>query len=221
MNTYLQPLIDSSVKRHFGAGSVILYQGEVPRSACLLVEGVVRVYSISKLGDEQIVTFYTAGELFPASWIFEKSTSTMFFYEAVTECEVAFTNRQDLINHFTSNISISRDALAYFATSYAASLLRINALEQAKARDKLIYTLYFLCQRYGVHKASSTYIPISLTHQSLASLVGLTRETTSIEISKLKKQKVITYKNQMYTIDHEKLLDLIGEDSFRNIALMD
>jgi CRP-like cAMP-binding protein len=219
ITTYLRPLTDSSSKRLFSAGSVILYQGEAPRSACMIVEGIVRVYTISKLGDEQIVTFYIAGEIFPSSWIFEKSPSTMFFYEALTDCEIAFASREDLLAYITSDTVISKDALTYFATSYSASLLRINALEQARACDKLIYTLYFLSQRYGVTKNGQTYLPIALTHQSIASLIGLTRETTSTEMSKLKKQKVITYKSQMYVLDHEKLLDMIDEDSFRSIAI--
>lgn len=220
MIDYLQPLIAKSIVRNFSANSTILYQGEVPQSACVLLRGVVRVFSISKQGDEQIVTFHVAGEFFPSSWIFKKSISTVFFYDALTDCEVAFIPRDELVEFMFSQSDRVRSMLDYFITNYSAFLIRVNGLEQPKARDKLIYTLYYLCQRYGDHRQkTSVHIPIALTHQHLAGLVGLTRETTAMEMNKLKRQRVITYKQQKYIVEQEKLLELIGEDSLRDISI--
>lgn len=216
----LQPLLSSSLTRTFSSGSTILYQGEAPRNACVLSSGIVKVYSISEQGDEQIVTIHVAGEFFPASWIFGKTTSTLFYYEAVTECTVAFMPRKELIEFMISDNTRLHVLLDYFTTNYAASLIRINALEQPKARDKLIYTLYYLSQRYGVNKPNGeSFIPFALTHQTIASLVGLTRETTATEMSALKKRKIISYAQQHYTIHVTKLLELIGEESFDEIDI--
>lgn len=51
MLRYLQPLIKKSLVRRYSAGSTILYQGEAPRSACVITKGVVRVFSISAQGE--------------------------------------------------------------------------------------------------------------------------------------------------------------------------
>lgn len=219
MLTYLEPLVSHAVVRKYPAGATIFYQGEVPRSAGILTKGVVRVLSISAQGDEQIVMYHVAGEFFPSSWIFGKAQSTLFFYEAVSDCEVAFIPRAELIDYMTAEPERSAALLDYFTTNYAASLIHVNALEQSKARDKLVYTLYYLCQRYGKKNNAQVEIPLTLTHKNLASLVGLTRETTATEMNKLKKQSVLTYDNQCYTVDIEKLLDLIGEDSFRGVSI--
>lgn len=221
MIRYLEPLINQHMTRSFKQGSMILYQGEVPRTACVLKSGVVRVYSISSQGDDQIVTLHVRGEFFPVSWIYQKSTSTMFFYEALTDCEVTFVPRREFMDFMDSSPTLSKLLMDFFTTNYAASLVRINALEQPKARDKLIYTLYYLAQRYGRKVASKDRIeiPISLTHQHFASLVGITRETTAMELSKLKKQRVITYKQQHYTVHLTKLIELVGEETFRGVSI--
>ncbi len=219
MNNSLQPLIKKVITRKFAAGATILYQGEAPRSACVLVKGVVRVFSISSQGDEQIVMFHVAGEFFPSSWIFGKAPGTLFFYEALTDCEVAFVSRTELLEFMSATPERSQAMLDYFTTNFAASLIRVNALEQPKARDKLIYTLYYLCQRYATLDKPQVKIPLALTHQHLASLVGLTRETTAMEMAKLKKESVINYKQQQYTVQLEKLMELIGEDSFRDLSI--
>lgn len=215
----LQPLINKSTKRDYKAGSTIIYQGEVPRSASILISGIVRVFSISPQGEEQIVTFHIAGEFFPMAWIFAKAPGTLFFYEALTDCVVAFTPRKDLKDFMTSDSEKTNTLLDYFATNYAASMIRVNALEQPKAREKLIYTLYYLTQRYGKTDTNKIKIPLELTHQNFASLVGLTRETTAIEMNKLKSEKIISYKQQEYIVDMEKLLEVLGEDSFKNLTI--
>jgi CRP/FNR family transcriptional regulator len=219
MINHLQPLIKKSTKRRFDTGSTIIYQGEVPRSATILTKGIVRVFSISPQGEEQIVTFHVAGEFFPTAWVFGKAPGTLFFYEALTDCEVAMCDRADLIEFMISEPSRNKALIDYFATNYAASMIRVNALEQPKARDKLVYTLYYLCQRYGKSDTNRIKIPLTLTHQNFASLVGLTRETTAIEMNKLKSEKIISYNQQEYIVNRERLLDILGEDSFRNLEI--
>lgn len=207
------------LERTFSQGSTILYQGEVPRSAHILNKGVIRVFSISDQGDEQIINFHVPGEFFPVAWIFDKAPSATFFYEALTDCEIQYVAPETLKKTIVSSKDHTQQVLDYFATNYTATQIRINGLEQPKARNKIIYTLYYLCQRYGQANEQATEIPITLTHQQFAALVGLTRETTAVEMNKLKKEKILSYHRQRYEVNMNKLLELIGEETFKNIAI--
>jgi CRP/FNR family cyclic AMP-dependent transcriptional regulator len=215
----LQPMLDTSVLRTYNAGSTILYQGEVPRSACIIKKGVIKSFNISAQGEEQIVAFFIDGEIFPTPWLFGKTPGTLYFYEAVTECELYFVPRDEFRKFCDERSHVLQALLDYYVTQSTASLIRISALEQPKAHEKIMYTLYFLCQRYGEKKKTHTNIRLQLTHQEVANLVGLTRETTATELNKLKRQGVVDYGNQRYSVNEEKLLGLIGEDSFKNINL--
>lgn len=215
----LRPLINNSVKRTYTPGATIYYQGEVPRSACIITSGLVRVFSISAQGDEQIINYHNAGEFIPTSWIFNKSAGSLFFYEAVNKCEVAYVPRQDFLSFISKHTEIMSAVLDYYANSYTASMIRISALEQPKAREKLLYTLYYLCYRHGEPAKTMVKISLSLTHQAIASLVGLTRETTATEMNKLRKEKILKYSNQRYSVDKDKLLQVMGEESFRDITV--
>lgn len=201
--------------------NVIFYQGEVPQSAALIKRGVVKVYNLSPDGEEQLVTFHVAGEFFPSTWLFGQTTSTVYFYETFTDCEMCFIPKGDLIEIVNKN----SDNLSYFMDSYVKSytgmMLRVTALQQAKASAKIAYTLFYLSQRYGgaVSKNVSK-INIQLTHQQFASLVGLTRETTATEMKKLEKQGIVRYDNQVYKINTKKLLEYMGDESFTDIRLV-
>ncbi len=219
MLTELSPLIDQSRKRNFSAGSTVLYMGEAPQNAYVVAYGVIRVFSISDQGEEQIVMHHTAGEFFPSTWIFGKSPGTLFFYEAVNDCELAYVPREELIRFMLANPERTSALLDYFTTNFTASLIHVNALEQHRARDKLLYILYYLSKRHGELKGDIVTIPFGLTHQNLASMVGVTRETTATEMSTLKKQGILTYNNQSYMIHIDKLLLAMNEDSFKGIDI--
>jgi CRP-like cAMP-binding protein len=219
MNKDLISFANKHLVRDVTKGSTVLYQGEVPRTANILIEGVVRVYSISRSGDEQVVAFHVAGEPFPSSWIFGTTTSSLFFYEAMTACKIAYVQKEPLLEFLYTNTTVLSNVLKYFTSSYSTLLMRINAMQQPRARDKLMYTLYYLAIRYGKNNGSFVHLPLTLTHQTLGSLVGLTRETTAMEMSKLKKENIITYKNQSYDINTKKLLEIIGEENFIDLGV--
>jgi len=114
----------------------------------------------------------------------------------------------------------SDSALDYFATNYTGLLVRITALEQSRAREKIMFTLYFLAFRYGRQLSAGNFvIDLPLTHSIIASLVGLTRETTSGEMNKLKQQKIVDYHAHTYTVNKPLLERMLGEDSFSDITL--
>ena len=53
----------------------------------------------------------------------------------------------------------------------------------------------------------------------IASLVGLTRESTAKNLKVLKDKKIISYTKSSYKINKEKLEAFLGEDGFRDLQL--
>lgn len=219
--TVLTEALTKGTTRSVPKNTVVFYQGEVPQSAALIKRGVVKVYNLSPDGEEQLATFHVAGEFFPSTWMFGQTTSTVYFYETFTDCEIAYIPRRDLteiINKNATNLKFFMDA---YVRNYTGMLLRVTALQQAKASAKITYTLFYLSQRYGSSLSSNvSKINIQLTHQQFASLVGLTRETTATEMKKLEKQGIVRYDNQVYKVNIKKLLENMGDESFTDIRLV-
>ena len=98
--------------------------------------------------------------------------------------------------------------------------MRITALEQSNAADKIALTLYYLLIRHGVERKPGFFtINVRMTQSIVASLVGLTRESTAIQIAKFKKEKVLTYSHFTYVIHRSTLEKHIGEDNFKDLLL--
>lgn len=217
----LNQVLSKGTTKSVAKGSIIYYQAEVPQSAALIKRGVVKVYNLSTDGEEQLATFHVAGEFFPSTWLFGQTASTIYFYETFTDCEICFIPRpelQQIIKKSAANLQYFMDV---YVKNYTGMLLRVTALQQAKAHAKISYTLFYLAERYGKQLSPNvTKINIQLTHQQFASLVGLTRETTATEMKKLEKQGIVRYDNQVYKVNTRRLLDTIGDESFTDIRLV-
>jgi len=211
--------IEVTAARHYGKSSIIVYQGEIPRDGYYVKKGVVRVYQIGAGGESRTITFATVGDIFPVAWLDGNSAPAMYYYEAFEDTDLVPISRENWEK--TLSKPGARNAFAHYMTkNYQSALVRIAALEQPKARDKIAFTLFYLLLRHSHELMSGVYrLDLKLKHQDIAELVGLTRETTAIEVHALQTAKVLSYQNQRYLIKKEKLLSILNEDSLRQIEL--
>lgn len=216
----LQIFLDKYPTRKLKKGWPILYQGEIPRSAFFIKKGMVKLYDISSSGEEKIVSFAAEGGIFPTPWIFDKSPVSLYYYDAFTDCEIYSVPRQLLTQLLYSKEELLKYALDFYISLYVGTAMHVYALEQTKASEKLLRILQYLAMRFGVEVKSNIYrIEMRLTHQDLAHMIGMNRETTAVELGKLRKSNVIGYSNQRYILDVNKLQQLLGEDEFKALII--
>ena len=216
----LQALAPYITHRSVKKGSTLLYQSEIPREAYIVRKGYIRAFSITSSGDERTVALHTRGDIFPVSWVYGETKSTLFYYEAGSDVELACVSKSNLVATIAASPELSAKVLRFVVNDHTALLMRITALEQSNAADKISLTLYYLLIRHGVEKKPGLFtIDIKMTQSMIASLVGLTRESTAIHIAKLKERGVITYSNFIYVVNRLNLEKLIGEDSFKDVLL--
>ena len=215
-----KPFLKNLNSKRFRQGNILIYQGEVPKNAYIIKNGVVKIYNITPQGDERIVAFKLPGDILPTTWSFSRTPAAYYYYEAQTDGEMYIVPTDDLNKFIAGNIDALRTISDHYLMKYTGALMRITALEQPKASDKVLYTLYYLLQLYGTPITNGNYrVNIQLTQQMVADLIGLTRETTAAELVKLKKRGVLKYKGREYTINREKLIHNIGEDNFKELSL--
>lgn len=207
--------------RQVKKGQILLYQGEVPTGIYYIKDGLARASNISSTGDEKTIALFGNGDYFPIGFLFHKSPVALFYYEAISDSTMEFYSREA----FLAKLKQERDfeSLSHIATQYVSSLLQINALGQTKARDRVLRILQFLALRFGENSKlggkSYVKIIISFTQQDIGRIAGLTRETTAIELNKLKREEIIVVRKKFYTIHLKKLLQAIGEEELDNVSL--
>lgn len=199
--------------RRFQKGEIVIVQGEIPDCVYMIKSGIIKTYNLTSQGEEKPLTFDVAGEVFPVGWVFGYLKWSQYYYEAFTDCELYCIPRDEYLAYLKSDNDVMFDNLAYMARRTSNFQMRLNALEQSKAINKVINTLHFLCLRFGKDLQEDVVkIDLPLTQQELANFMGLTRETTGIELKKLQKKGIITYRRQNYVVKTDRLSELLDED---------
>lgn len=212
--------LTKSTRRTIKRRTILLYQGEVPRQAYLVQKGTVKIYRLGRNGDEQIIGFRMPGDLFPETWLFGKTSSALYYYEAMDDCEIITAERSVVMDHIRRDPELERDLLEYFINNHTSDLLQITALEQSRAADKLLLMLYYLLFRYSKKTTPGNYeLRFHMTHTTLGNLTGLTRETTSVELGKLRRKGIVTYSGNQFVIHKEALERHLAKESFSDVQL--
>jgi CRP/FNR family transcriptional regulator len=200
--------------RKFKKGQTLLFQGEVPRYAYVVKSGTVKTYNISPLGEEQLISLSSEYDILPEAWFLGEASVAYYFYEAFTDCTVYAIPRDELVKKVSESPEFANHLLQRFMRLYVGASVHINALEQPRSRDKLVHLLHYLVMRYGEElNRDKVRIELRLTHQTLANMLGVTRETIATEIARLRREKVVDYKQQTYIINKPALLKLRNDEN--------
>lgn len=215
-----RPLVASGMIRQYGKRRTILFQGEVPRSTMVIQSGIVKVYGITNGGDQRTVTLLSAGDIFPVECTFDNSRVSLYYYEAVTDVSVLSVPKPDFIAALHSNIELKNHIFQSYMAHYTSATMHIYALEHSHAQDKLVYILQYLVARFGEKQDNGlTRINLRLSHQDIAEMVGLTRETTAVELHRLKDKGLIDYQRFSYFVNLPLIVQATGSDEFENIEV--
>ncbi|HMH30855.1 MAG TPA: Crp/Fnr family transcriptional regulator [Methylomirabilota bacterium] len=217
---YLHAFLERYPVRVYKKGEIIIFQGEAPRSAYVVKSGTIKAYNLSVGGDEKPIAYYSADNVFPASWVYGKAASAIYYYEAFSPVvELYVIEREVFVNFIKKRPELLYQELERLLSDQMGGSLRLNALQHSRASDKLVYTLHYLALTHGQPAGENVIeITLDLTHQDFANLTGLTRETAATELNRLKKQKVINYgKHQPYQLDLKKLMNLLNDQFIADI----
>lgn len=207
----LEKFLATYPSKKYPKGAIILHQDDEPPCAYVIKDGLVKVYDITAAGDEKPILFDQRHEFFPIAWVFHFIERSKYFYEAYTDVVVYKIPREDITQFLQRNSDATYELFVTFVHRYLEFQSRILSLEQTKAADKVLFNLNFLMNRFG--KAvddTKAHLHLPLTQQDLANFVGLTRETTGIELKKLEKKGVLRKSRHQYTIYIKKLRSLLS-----------
>lgn len=188
---------------HYKKGETILRSGEPLSSIFYLKKGYCRVYSISKTGEELTLIIFRPGDFFPTMSILLRPLNT-YYIEAMTQCELLRISREKFLVFIKNNPEVHLELTKRILVRFGGVLQRMEHLVFGNAGAKIASMILICADRFGIEKDHEIDVQVPLTHADIASLVGLTRETTSIEIKKLENLKLIGYRGRHLVVTNKR-----------------
>jgi len=204
---------DRFPSEQFEKGTIVLHQDIAPQTAYAVKSGVIKVYNLTAHGEEKLISFATHSDIVPLGWAMDVAKKSQYYYQAFSDCSVYRVPRSGYTEFLKQHTEVLYEALQRSVRDILRYQLRINALGQSRAADKVLNTIHYLSLCFGRDLGPDVVeIPLPLTQQDIANCVGMTRETTTTELRKLIAKKVITHHEQNYIVDTDKLNHLIDDD---------
>jgi CRP/FNR family transcriptional regulator len=188
-------------KISLGKKEVIVRAEEEPSGVFYLVKGNIRMYSITEDGKELTLNIYKPDTYFPAIWAFTDLQND-YYFEAINNCQVYKAPKSKLLQFVAENPAVLADISRRLLRGMNSLIIRIQGLLQEDSYNKVKSVLSYLSGRFGKRDNNgSLIIDLPVTHSDIANLGFMARETASIELGKMEKQGIISYKKKIITIN--------------------
>lgn len=178
--------------RDYKKGEMLIRADDDPQGIFCLTKGYVRQYTISKAGTELTLHILKPLSYFPMVWAIN-GTPNVYYFEALTQVEVGRAPRDQVVDFIKDKPTITFALMSELLEDYAETLTRVEHLVFSDAYRRVISVLLYIIKHFGEENRNGIVVHHRFTQQDLATLVGVSRETASNEISKLEKKRLVKY----------------------------
>lgn len=186
--------------RTYSKGQILIHAGDDPQFIYYLDSGKIRQFDITYRGDEIVVNVFKPGSFFPMLWAITK-LENRFFFDVEEEAQVRIVPAAEAVEFLRSNPDVCYDLLRRVYIGANGLLDKITHLMSGSALNRVLYELVIECRRFGVKATDGTY-KISINEHDLAIRAGLSRETVSRELTKIRRdQNIIIEHNNIHIIN--------------------
>ena len=190
--TPLKSLLEGARSKRFEHGQLLFYAGDNITENFVLKTGIVKVFDIDDKGDEKVLQIIKAPAILPLDCLLSVPDTISWHYGAFTDIEVYVFSTEELQAHITTTPHLSAYIINWLAVESHELMVRINGMSKSDAKDKIVTVLNFFNVYYtGPEKRGWKQIEFPVTHQLIADIAGITRESATIQMGHLQKEKII------------------------------
>jgi CRP-like cAMP-binding protein len=198
--------------KRFEKGQILIHSGDQPNSIFYLVSGKVKQYDLTDRGDEMVLNVYKPPAFFPMSHAVNDVPND-YFFEADSDVEIRKAPIAEALRFIKENPDVLYDLMSRVYRGTDALLRRVAHLMTSTARSRLLYELMIESRRFG--KPDGGQLALTVNETDLGARAGLSRETVSREIQKLKADGLIKVSNKQILVPNlERLETTLGQDLF-------
>lgn len=186
--------------RHFKKGEIIYHQGDLAQNFCYLKKGKVKVFMTSVDGMEKTLNTVSSGEIFGEGAFFDKKPRVSSAI-AQSDTQVIMIDKPTLTELFSQNPKLAFNLLEILANRVRLLSFQLDSMTFLQA-DARIARILLENETNGI---------ISLTHEEIADVVGVSRVTVSKILGKLTKKGILSTEYRKIIIKDTKYLEEISK----------
>jgi len=189
---------------------ILIHANQNPNCVYKVVAGQVRQYDITEQGNKVVVNIFKPPAYFPMSWAVNK-TPNLYYYETVTDTILRKAPPEDVINFIKDNPDVLYELLSRVYLGREVIMRRMAHSMGGKAKTRILFELLLEAQRFGEHQRFGSSIKVPIHVSDIAIRTGLSRETASRELAKMKHLGIKTSSKGIKIKSFESLENELGD----------
>lgn len=190
-------------------GEIIIQANMEPSGIYYIEEGIIRRYYLSENGEEITLNLYKPHSFLPMSWAIG-NVENIHFYEAMTDIRARRAPKEEVIAFVKAHTDVLYDLLRRIYIGMEGLWMHLESLTAGNSYIKLVASLVILAKRFGIKEENKFVVTLKLSEKDLANYAGMSRETASRELQKLKKENLVDFDKGIITVhDLQRLENLL------------
>ncbi len=191
----------------YSKGDIVIRGDDTPNGVYFIKSGYIKMSSIYENGTEIAFNIFKPESFFPMTWALAE-VENVYFYKAMSNIVVYRAPKEDVVAFLESNPKIFKDLATRLLISLDGLIHTTKNVIKSNSTKKVAIIIAMLAKRFGhINDDNNIEIDIDLTHQDIANFAGISRETTSISIEKLRTKKLIFHKGKKFIIENIQKLE--------------
>lgn len=206
---HIAMLFSEGRSKLYPKNQLIHYEGDPMTHIYMVKDGYLKSYTILDSGDTRTILLLGPGDIFPLAFSASldwANYQVKYFYQTLTDTNVISLPSETLKEHIESDPVAMSTYMSYMAASNEAIMNQLEVMKNKKAIDKVVMLLPYLISKAGKKVKPDVYeMQLKLSHQEIADLSGVTRETTTTLIKELENAGIIDQHKGSWLINTKKL----------------
>jgi len=201
-----------SGRRYKIAKGQMIQSTEGLKTLNLVESGFVKRYLINNDGSLGIQVLYGPGYIFPITLAFQALLEQeiyegpeIYYYEAMTDVELYRVDEETLVQAVKDDQLLYKDLFSVAGRRLMSTTHGLENLTMRTSYKRVAHELLFQAHNFGESKNGGVELQIPLTHQDIASILSVTRETVSTCMVELRDKGLINTEGKIFIPDLIKL----------------
>jgi CRP/FNR family transcriptional regulator, cyclic AMP receptor protein len=203
----LETLAAASARRRFSRGECIFAIGTPATDLYFIERGKIRISLVSSTGRTLTIGILSPGEHFGELFLDSRRREAQA--EALTDGQAILVPRGPFDVLLAAEARLGINLSRALSGKYEAALRQLDLLSFSSAAERIGRLLAALARDHGVGDGPKVEIDLDLTHQDIAAMLGVSRESVTIVLNRLKARGAVAYRGDHLLVDRDHLLSAV------------
>lgn len=212
----LNAIAAASSQRHYSKSQEIFAMGDRADAFFIVLKGWVKLYRVSKEGEEVIIHVFGPGESFAEAAVFNDQKAYPVNAQAVENVSLMEIPRSFFVKKIEEDAQFSLRMLGAIASRQHYLVQQLEQVTARTAPQRIGAFLLRFCQRKEGEKSGTWIVDLPYDKSIISARLSIKPETFSRALSKLLPYGVVADKRKIIINDMPKLIDFCDVTPYKN-----